>query len=269
MKYLEIYKLLDRSNCRECGFKTCSAFVHAVMNGGAKIGACTHLDRETVKELEKKIIVRDIEKEYANALGPLKKEIQNVDFKAVAKKLGARLDGKKLCINSLGKDLFIDLKGNIESIIHIHLWITVPLLRYIINGGGDGMTGKWVAFDQLKNGITMSNYFEKRCVEPLRQMADSHTDIFFDLLDVFGGRPADGLSADITRVIYPLPKLPFLFLYWKAEEEFESKLQILFDASADRYLDFEAVYILSRGLVEMFKKIIANHEEMMPNLMAM
>jgi hypothetical protein len=269
MKYLDIYKLLDRSNCRECGLPTCTAFVHAVINGDKKIGECTHLDKDTIAELDKKIIIRDMEQEYEAALEPLKEEITKVDFKAVADRLGATLAGDRLCINCLGKDFFIDAKGNVESICHIHLWVIVPLLRYIITGGGAGLLGRWISFDELKNGITMSNYFERRCVEPLKQMADSHTDIFFDLLDIFGGQPVEEFSADMSRIIYPLPRVPFLFLYWKAEDHFESKLKILFDSSADNYLDFEAVYILSRGLVEMFKNIIANHEEVMPNLLAM
>ena len=269
MKYLDIYKRLDRSNCRECGLPSCTAFVHAVINGEKKISACTHLDKDTIAELDKKIIVRDIEKEYQAALGPLMDAISMVDFRAVAEKIGASLSGDRLCVNCLGKDFLVDQKGNVESMIHVHLWVTVPMLRYITTGGADGLSNTWVSFDELKNGITMSNYFERRCVDPLRQMAEQHTDIFFDLIDVFGGRPVEGFDADISRIIYPLPRMPFLFLYWKAEDQFESKLKILFDSSADKYLDFEAIYILTRGLVEMFKNIIANHEEVMPNLMAM
>ena len=245
------------------------AFAHAVFNGEKKIEDCPHLDEETVSELDKIIVARDIEHEYDAAVEPLKDAISGVDFNVVAERLGATLSGDRLCVNCLGKDFFVDNKGNVESICHIHLWVTVPLLRYIIAGGGEGLSGKWVSFDELKNGITMSNYFERRCVEPLKQMADLHTDIFFDLLDIFGGKPAEGFDADISRIVYPLPKIPFLFLYWKAEDHFESKLKILFDSSADKYLDFEAVYILTRGMVEMFKKIIANHEEVMPNLLAM
>ena len=163
MKYLDIYKLLDKSNCRECGFPTCTAFVHAVINGNKKIGECTHLDRETAADLEKKIVVRDIEKEHEAALGPLKKEISMVDFGAVAERLGATLSGDRLCVKCLGKDFFVDRNGDIESLIHVHLWVTVPLLKYIITGGGAGLTGTWVSFDELKNGITMSNFRQKVC----------------------------------------------------------------------------------------------------------
>lgn len=269
MKYLDLYKLLNKSNCRECGLLTCMAFAHAVINSEKKIEDCPYLDKKTMPDLGKKIVTRDIEKEYADAIEPLKKAISGVDFKAVADRLGATLSGDKLCINCLGKDFFVNTNGDVESICHIHLWVTVPLLRYVIKSGEGGFSGKWISFDELKNGITMSSFFVRRCVEPLKQMADSHADIFFDLLDIFGGRPAEGFSADRSRIIYPLPRVPFLFLYWKAEDHFESKLKILFDSSADKYLDFEAVYILSRGIVEMFKNIIANHEEVMPNLLAM
>jgi len=100
-------------------------------------------------------------------------------------------------------------------------------------------------------------------------MADSHTDIFFDLLDIFGGRPVKGFDTDHARVIYPLPKVPFLLLYWEPEEHFESKLRILFDSNTDAYLKIEPVYLLGRGLVEMFKNIIARREEVLPKLLAL
>ncbi|GBE41172.1 corrinoid/iron-sulfur protein large subunit [bacterium BMS3Bbin09] len=270
MKYLDLYKLLNKSNCRECGLLTCMAFAHAVINGEKKIEDCPYIDKETMPELGKKIVARDIEHEYDAAVEPLREAMSGLNFSALVDRLGATLSGDRLCVNCLGKKFLVDTKGNVESICHIHLWVTVPLLKYIITGGGPGLLGKWISFDELDRGITMSSYFERRCVEPLKQMADSHTDIFFDLLDIFGGRqPAGDFSADRSRIVHPLPRVPFLFLYWKAEDHFESKLKILFDSSADKYLDFEAVYVLSRGMVEMFKKIIANHEEVMPNLLAM
>ena len=115
----------------------------------------------------------------------------------------------------------------------------------------------------------MTQYFDRRCEEPFRQLAQTHTDIFFDLINIFGGKSIGGFSADYARVIYPLPKVPFLFLYWKPDDQFDSKLKLLLDSTADRYLDIEFIIALGRGLVEMFKKILSRHEELMPTLLSL
>ena len=41
-----------------------------------------------------------------------------------------------------------------------------------------------------------------------------------------------------------------LLLYWPHDEEFPSKLKILFDATADRFLDVESLTFLIEGLVK-------------------
>ena len=46
---MEIFQLLDKSNCRECGVKTCLAFAGAVFKGQRKLDECPKLDRETIE----------------------------------------------------------------------------------------------------------------------------------------------------------------------------------------------------------------------------
>lgn len=269
INHLDIYRQLNRSNCRECGLPACMAFALAVMRGDKKIEDCPHLDREAAKELSSGIITSDRDDEFQKAIGPLKKAMADVDFSAVAEGLGAVLDGNRLRIKCLGRDFLIDKHGGAESMVHINPWVLMPLLKYIKTHGNKEMTGRWISFGELQKGSSMEQYFTKRCEESLRLLADHHTDIFFDLIQIFGGRSADGFSADYARVIYPLPKVPFLILYWRAEGQFESRLRILVDSSADAYLDAHSIFALARGIVEMFKKILARHEELLPGLLAL
>jgi hypothetical protein len=269
MKYLDLYKLLNRSNCKECGLLSCMAFAHAVINGEKKIEDCPHLNPEAVEDLGEKLISRDKEKEYNLSAEPFKKKVSKVVFGTVAEGLGIPIVDGKLIVKALGKDFIVSPDGAMESAIHIHTWVAMPIYSYIITGGNKPLAGKWVSFEELKRGSSMSNFFNKRCLEPLRQMAESHADIFFDMLDVFAAQKIEGFQADYARVLYPLPKVPFLILYWRPEEQFESKLKILFDKTADHFLDIDAIYILGRGMVEMFKNIISRHEEVLPRLMAM
>jgi hypothetical protein len=266
---LEILKNLKRSNCRECGVPTCLAFAAQIISGEKKLTDCPHLSKEAAEALNKKIVTRGRDRRLEEMLGPLKKEIAGVDFRSVAKGLGAGYADNKLHIKCLGKDFRVDRKGNIESLIHVNSWVAGPLLNYIIRGGNGPLSEKWVSFGELKRASSVARYFDHRCEEPMRQLAESHTKVFFDLINIFGGRSVDGFTSDYARIIHPLPKVPFLILYWKPDGQFDSKLKLLLDSSADRYLDIEFIISLGRGIVEMFKKILSRHDELMPTLLSL
>ncbi|MEN8263179.1 MAG: DUF3786 domain-containing protein [Nitrospirota bacterium] len=267
INHLDIYKRLNKSNCRDCGLQTCMAFALAVINGDKKIEDCPHIDKEAIRALAGKIVVRD--RDFEETIGPLKKALSDVDFGEVANGLGAEPAGDRLRINCLGKDFFVDQEGNLESAIHINTWIMMPLLKYIKTGGNRKLLGKWISFEELNKGATMAQYFHRRCEGPLQELAESHTDIFFDLIKIFGGREAEGFSSDYARIIHPLPKVPFLILYWKPEGHFGAKLKVLLDSSADSYLDAHSIYVLARGIVEMFKRILSHHDELLPTLLSL
>ncbi len=269
INHLEILKHLNKSNCRECGVPTCLAFAASLLSGEKEFSDCPHLSKETAQKLAKKIVKRGRDKELERLMGPLKKEVVTIDFRSVAEGIGAEYRDGSLRIKCLGKDFLIDKKGNVESAIHINTWVAVPLLKYIIMGGNVPLSGRWVSFEELERASTVTQYFDRRCEEPLRQLAESHTDIFFDLINIFGGKRVEGFSADYSRILYPLPKLPFLILYWHPEGQFESKLKLLLDSTADRYLDIEFIIALGRGIVEMFKKILSRHEEVLPTLLSL
>jgi hypothetical protein len=269
MKSLDVLKHLNRSNCKECGVPTCLAFATLVINGEKKFTDCPHLSKEAAEALDKQIVPRSRDKKLEEMLEPLKKEIVGVDFRNIAEGLGAVYTDNRLHIKCLGKDFIVDKHGKVDSLMHINSWVAGPLLKYIIMGGSEPLSDKWVSFEELKRASSVTQYFDRRCEEPFRQLAQTHTDIFFDLINIFGGKSIGGFSADYARVIYPLPKVPFLFLYWKPDDQFDSKLKLLLDSTADRYLDIEFIIALGRGLVEMFKKILSRHEELMPTLLSL
>jgi acetyl-CoA decarbonylase/synthase, CODH/ACS complex subunit gamma len=49
---LDIYKLLPRTNCKECGFATCLAFAMALAQKKASLDKCPHVTREAREALE-------------------------------------------------------------------------------------------------------------------------------------------------------------------------------------------------------------------------
>ena len=49
---LDIYKLLPKTNCRECGFATCLAFAMQLAKKAVGLDKCTFLSDEAKKVLE-------------------------------------------------------------------------------------------------------------------------------------------------------------------------------------------------------------------------
>ncbi|MFZ5595725.1 MAG: DUF3786 domain-containing protein [Bacillota bacterium] len=258
---LDIYKLLPKSNCRQCRLPTCLAFAAAVIQGQKRLKECPCLEKTLIEQLEGQIVrQKSQEDQLEQTLAQLKEKIAGVDFLSAEQRLGASLSGGKLTLRCLGKNFTVDSRGNITSDCHVITWITIPLLNYILFCPGREASGEWVSFRELKGGTRFSPLYDQRCEKPLKQFADTRTELFEDVLHIFGGKPApEKFSADISLVLHPLPRVPVLISYSKPENNFQSKFNILFDTSVEENLGIDWVYMLMGGMVRMFEKIASRH----------
>ena len=258
---MEILKLLDKSNCGECKEATCLAFAAAVSRGLKRLDECQHLERDIIERFGGKTEKRAaIEQDTDESLALLKKKIRTIDLSASAERLGGSFAENRLTLKILGKDFNVDAEGNLSSEIHIHSWVTGPILSYIIYGAGVPVSGKWVPFRELKGGKTWYRLFGQRCEKPLKKVADTYTDLFEDMLHIFNGKQVEShYESDISLVLHPLPKVPILICYWKPEDGLESDLNMFFDSTAEDNLNIESIYALGTGLVRMFEKIALRH----------
>ena len=258
---MEIFKLLEKSNCKKCNEKTCLAFSVAVFKGQKQLNECPCLESDITERYGGKIDKKTTpEQEVDESVEQLKRKITTIDLAASAQRLGASFSNGKLTIKTLGKDFSLDSKGNVTTDIHVHSWILVPVLNYIIDGAKIPVSGKWVPFRELEGGKTWYRLFGQRCEKPLKKVADTYTDLFEDMIHIFNGKPAENhYDSDISLVLHPLPKVPILICYWKPEDGLESSLNIFFDSTAEDNLNIESIYALAVGLVRMFEKIALRH----------
>ncbi len=128
----EIFRLLEKSNCKKCGELTCLAFAGSVFLGQRKLQECPKLTREILERFvggpENQIIDEHNPDDY---LQKLKSEMAHLDLLATAKRVGALFSGNKLTLKVLGKDFSVDTEGNLFSDIHINPWVAVPFLIYL------------------------------------------------------------------------------------------------------------------------------------------
>ena len=91
-------------------------------------------------------------------------------------------------------------------------------------------------------------------------LADSHPELFEDLIDLFSGdRSTNLFSSDISLILYPLPRVPILICYWKADGDISSSLHVFYDSTVENRLGIDAVFYLGVGLAMMLEKVILKH----------
>ncbi len=258
---MEIFKLLNGSNCRECNENTCLAFAVAVFKEKKPIHGCPYLEKEVIDRYEGAVEKPNTVDEYkAKAIEALKQKISLIDLSEAAKRLGARFADNKLTLKVFGKNFSVDTKGNLSSEIHINAYMVVPVLNHILNGSGKSPDGNWITFRELTGGSSRYAHFQQRCEKPLKRVADTYTGLFKDMLEIFDGKQiVSHIDSDISIVLHPLPLFPIMVCYWKPEDGLESSLHIYFDSASDDNLDIESNYTMNEGIALMFEKIALRH----------
>lgn len=256
---LGIYRHLQQSNCGLCLLPSCLAFAAAVVRGDKPLAACPHVAPEIMAAFDA-IAVRPAVIDQAQALEKLRSKMGGVDFGAAARRLDSRLVDKRLVIPSMGREFTVDPDGIVRSTIHVNGWLETLLLNYILFCKGRRLTGNWLPFRELRQAMAWNPLFVERCEQPLKQLADRHTDFFEKMISIFSGRwTASSFSADLALVLHPLPRVPMLICYWRAEDDLGSRLSVFFDESAADNLTLEGLFGLGAGLTRMFEKIAERH----------
>jgi len=258
---MEIFKILPRTNCRDCRVPTCLAFAAAVFRGDNRLTDCPHLGRDAVNTFSvENADSRTLERAAEQLLAALRRKIGALDLTSTAERLKASFSDGTLAVKLLGKDFHVDSKGNVTSDCHVHGWVTIPLLDYVLSCSGKPVSGNWVPLRELKNGATWARLFAQRCEKPLKRVADAAPDLFELMVHVFSAKPApNAFDSDIAVMLHPLPRVPMLICYWKPDHGMESSLNVFFDDTAEENLTMDSLYRLATGLVMMFEKIAVTH----------
>lgn len=246
MNAIELYKKLPKKNCGQCRQKKCMPFALSLIKGEAELSECPYLTEDAVNELKKTIVHSDWREDL---ILKLKEDIKNIDFNSVASHIGAELKDSSLILKCMGREFEINPSGEVTTKGFITPWIKILLLHYIKTGGRADWSGKWVSFSELKSGMVKASSFTRDCEGPLREMLDRDLRKASQLLCRFGAVARHDFPTKHAWHILLLPKMPVVVLYWPADIEFGSKVKVLFDSTADKFLDVESIIFLVEGLV--------------------
>lgn len=247
MNPLELYKKLPRKNCGKCAQKACMPFALAVIKGDADAGECPCLTGAEAEAIRRALTHSDWREEL---ILKLREEVGKIRFEEIAAGLGGSMKGEVLVLNCLGREFNITPRGEIHTGGFITPWMKILLLHYIRTSGKGEPTGKWISYGELKGGMVKASAFQREAEDPLRELFDRDTTLVETVLERLGGEERDDFPTGHAWLLYLLPKMPAVILYWPSEEEFPSKVKVLFDSTADTFLDVESIIFLVEGLIK-------------------
>lgn len=258
---MEIFMVLEKSNCRECGEKTCLAFAGAVFCGTRRLEECTKLDKATLAKFPaEENSPLNQENDLETYTADLKMQVAHLDYSMAAKRLGASVNGDVLQMKILGKPFGIRKNGSFLTDLHLIPWLVIPFLHYVLHCKGEQVSGQWVSYRELPGGKEKYALFKKRGEDVLQQLADRYTDFFDDILHMFDGKAVEKqFESDVSVVLHPFPLVPLMICYWKAEEGLASSLNIFFDKSAGNNIGADSAFSLGTGLTQMLEKLATHH----------
>ncbi len=257
---MEVFKLLDKSNCRKCNEATCLAFASKVFLGLKPLDMCPSIDPEVLKQYGGDDHKNSREEDQDKAMDELKQSLETCDLEKAAQRTGGKFEKNRLTLRILGKPFSLDNQGKIYTDLHTIPWLVGPVIAHVLHSQGQSLTGEWMAYREINGGREKNGLFVQRSEKSLKKIADNHPGLFEDLAMIFNGRETENLyDSDISMVLPLLPMIPMLICYWKPEEGMESDLRLFFDASASANAGADIIFNLAAGVVRMFEKLSKTH----------
>lgn len=254
MNTIELYKKLPKKNCGSCSQKACMPFALSVIKGDADLSECPLLTEDEIRDLGSSITRSDWQEELIQSL---RRKIMDVDLYAITENLGGVYRDGRLFINCLGQEFEIFPGGDIQSQGHITPWTRILLLHYINTHGKAELSGKWVSFSELRSGMVKASSFLREAEDPIKDLFKNNLERASAAITRLGAKLSCDFPTPNAWVLFLLPKVPVVILYWPEEDEFPAKVNILFDQTADKFLDVESLMFLLEGLAQDIERVLA------------
>ena len=105
---MEILKLLEKSNCGECGQGTCLAFAVAVSRGQKRFDNCIRLASDIIEQFGGEAGGLEVlRQDMDEPLEDMKRRLKDIDLFSAARRLGAKYSNGKLTFKVLGANNLI------------------------------------------------------------------------------------------------------------------------------------------------------------------
>ena len=200
-----------------------------------------------------------------DALRVARELMAGVDPAAAAERCGAEFSGNEDCgffeLGFFGATVRIDyprLEFERECALPPH--VQALLVYYLATSDGTPPPGDWCSFADLPNGRFYSRAFQGYSGDALSRRLGEQSDGLDTAVISLGGRMLSSeelaTNADSAWVVPGLPLVPIAIVWWDADDEFPSRAEYLFDATAARHLPTDGCAVLGSWLTTCLISIV-------------
>ena len=173
--------------------------------------------------------------------------LASVDIKNQAPELGLALDGQGRAVAPFfGRELLVDNNGVTAADGNpVPIDAQSVVAHYIASRGRAELTGDFLPIGRLTGiGVTSGSPSEN-LTKPLTDLFGPRYDLFAQAAPKAGGVHKGLSQAGAQAWDFGLPKLPVRVEYFEADEEFDAEIKLLFDSSANQYVSYECLELLT------------------------
>ncbi len=265
---IHLYKeALPKTNCGDCGVPTCLAFASKVILDKAPVSGCPHVPADQAAEIQRRIDAQQSRGEgtvpdmAADAMQWARERATSMRLQDLPARIGGTLERRapgQAVVRLPYFDTEVLVCGDPMERVEradgreLNRWEQVLLFNHLAQGGHREPTGTWIGLGELPSSTSKVVSLRDEVERPLATTFDGRIDDLRARATALGGRDAgdDLPSADVALVFCPLPRIPVALLFWDgdADEGFEARVKLLFDATVNEHLDIESIVFLGEQL---------------------
>ena len=139
-------------------------------------------------------------------------------------------------------------------------WQHLILLHYLDLADGTSLTGKWINFGSLREGVIRGTKFDRDAERDLGNFLKGKTpEQVRESFQKLGAEEIQGKGDYCARIPF-LPRYPLLVNIWFEDEEFPASGKLLLEAAADHYLTVEDAVTVGTLVLELLRPAEARRE---------
>jgi hypothetical protein len=264
---IDIYQqLLPKTNCGDCGYRTCLAFASMVVSEKLPLNNCPYIAPDKIQDAQLELAKQYAEGKWTrrdmakDALRWAKKRASSMNIKDLEERLGGKLVDSAgeptLVLPYFNSSIYIK-PGHIMKTDGSSLtpWEQVFIYNHMAQGGFRRPTGQWKGLVDFPNTISKIKTMKKNVENPLIQRFSGKVQELINNALSFGGKLVSdaGINADAVLLFTPLPRIPMMVLFWdeNKNEGYGAEVKLLFDETIIEHLDIESIMFLSERIKQL------------------
>jgi hypothetical protein len=191
-------------------------------------------------------------KGYDKIYSTLLPKLAELDWAESASRLGGTRSEDGVRLSFLGRDYIITNDGvEPEDGEPVNVNIRSILIYYVTSSGSGDFSHDFALLNRLTGMIDgQKNLANSIMNDPLiREFADDYGRFARAMESLGGVEIPTSSSGKHVWQLRPLPKILSQIVFYEADEEFPADIQIMFDRSAPRFLDFECLAFMTGAMI--------------------